>query len=212
MKKRSAFTLIELLVVIAIIAILAAVALGAFNGAMEKAHATKCAANLRGLGQGILLYLQDNNDDFFPRAGGGKPWPEALHDKYSIQWKQFRSPFDKVSASRPDKETGAAVPVSYGLNASCYDTNTGKWTATSDLIIGAPALEPTVQIAFMGTSNQNVEIRPPSGTNRGTHNNRSRINCLYGDGRAEALLFKDFTTTSGEAGQRRWDPLAATQE
>ena len=207
MKKRSAFTLIELLVVIAIIAILAAVALGAFNGAMERAHATKCAANLRGLGQGVLLYLQDNNDDFFARAGASKPWPEALHDKYAIQWKQFRSPFDKVSAARPDRETGASIPISYGLNASCFDTNTAKWTATSDLLIAAPALEPTVEVAFSGSSNQNVDIRPPAGTNRGTHNHRSRINALFGDGRAEGLLFKDFATSSGEAGRRRWDPL-----
>jgi prepilin-type N-terminal cleavage/methylation domain-containing protein len=208
MKNRSAFTLIELLVVIAIIAILAGVALSAFNGAMERAHATKCLANLRGLGQGVQLYLQDNNDDFFAKTGASKTWPEMMHDKYSIQWKQFRSPFDKVSAARPDKESGQNVPISYGLNTDCFDTNTGKWTATSDLIIAAPALEPSVEISFKGTSGQNVEIRPPTGINRGTHNKRARINALFGDGRAEALLFKDFSTSSGEEGKRRWDPLA----
>lgn len=206
---RSAFTLIELLVVIAIIGILAAIALVAFGAAMEKANATKCLANLRNVGQGITLYLNDNDDDFFSKTGSGKPWPETLHDKYSMPWKVFRSPFDKVSAARPDKESGTNSVVSYGLNSQCFDTNTGKWNSPSNLITGAPALDSGNEVKFSGRSTTNVEItRPGSGTSKnGTHGNRSRINALFGDGRVENLLYRDYAGGSGEEGQRRWNPL-----
>jgi prepilin-type processing-associated H-X9-DG protein len=53
--------LIELLVVIAIIAILMAIITPALRKARESTRETVCKSNLRGVGLGILLYLQDND-------------------------------------------------------------------------------------------------------------------------------------------------------
>src|SRR5437763_11380256 len=66
MKKRRnlAFTLIELLVVIAIIAILAAILFPVFAQAREKARQTSCLSNLKQLGTGYMLYVQDYDEQF----------------------------------------------------------------------------------------------------------------------------------------------------
>jgi len=69
-RKYAGFTLIELLVVIAIIAVLAAILFPVFAKAREKAKQTTCVNNQRQLVTSVLIYVQDN-DEQFPGAGLG---------------------------------------------------------------------------------------------------------------------------------------------
>jgi prepilin-type N-terminal cleavage/methylation domain-containing protein/prepilin-type processing-associated H-X9-DG protein len=85
--RHKGFTLIELLVVIAIIAILAAILFPVFARAREKARQTSCASNLKQLGLGMLMYLQDYDERFgqesFYYYGLDNPYARAWFGDYT---------------------------------------------------------------------------------------------------------------------------------
>ena len=72
--RRRGFTLVELLVVSGIIAVLISLLLPALNGARESARCVQCAANVRTIMQGWLMYANDNRG-FLPACGDGQTWP-----------------------------------------------------------------------------------------------------------------------------------------
>ena len=71
-KNQKSFTLIELLVVVAIIAVLVAMLLPALQSAREQAKQVTCSSNLRQVGLGLRMYMEDWKE-MFPLTGWGGP-------------------------------------------------------------------------------------------------------------------------------------------
>jgi prepilin-type N-terminal cleavage/methylation domain-containing protein/prepilin-type processing-associated H-X9-DG protein len=211
MKKKQAFTLIELLVVIAIIAILVALLAPSLAKFMERGRATDDANNLKNMGQAMQQFINDSKGTMFSRDAQ-EPWPKTLQKNYLKDWKVFRSPFDKVTTSRPKRDEDP-VPISYGLNDNLFDTFEGRWKApTSTLIMMAPAVEPSApgkEVVFMqsATSTNNVSLKPSNAeTGLGTHGNRELINVLFADSHVDTLEWKKYSDVGTERGQEQWKP------
>ena len=84
MKRGAAFTLIELLVVIAIIAILAALLLPVLSAAKKRAAQAACINDLKQLGTGMQMYVDDN--------GGAFPGMASQHSGFqAADWIYWRT-------------------------------------------------------------------------------------------------------------------------
>jgi len=125
--RKSAFTLIELLVVIAIIAILAAILFPVFARARENARRASCMNNLKQIGLGMMMYVQDY-DEKYPIASYHESSDLLSYPSGAIStanWIVRMYPYVKSvqvfncpsSSGTPWKGgTDASTTVSYGAN------------------------------------------------------------------------------------------------
>jgi prepilin-type N-terminal cleavage/methylation domain-containing protein len=128
--KRSGFTLIELLVVIAIIAILAAILFPVFAQAKAAAKKTAALSNIKQVGLGTLMYINDQDgtypmglgvDWWVPRDGGWTVDTQPYMKSYAL----LLDPSDPKSKATWDtwmRDIPEILPISFAANGAM------KWT------------------------------------------------------------------------------------
>jgi len=215
------FTLIELLVVIAGIGIIFGIAVPSLNSVYERAKVTKDMSNLRQIGLGMQLYLNDK-DGVLPvidaAPGIGTSLIPVIFPKYIATKRVFQAPFDKRAASETDN-----APVSYGINANMYTAspgiagNTARVVSPSSTIFMAPNYNgnPGLVASWTGVATAVPNLAPGGGPGMttGPQRNGSQINVLFCDLHAETMTFGPAgtagtfqDTTSDPLGQKHWDP------
>jgi len=138
------FTLVELLVVVVIIAVLGAITVPVVVKAKETAKVSECLANMREIGAGLHMYL-DEYDLRFPSAvpwGAPNYWKQPKLGKFkTIQ--ELLTPY--VSAGLvTEKGDRGDVYTHPGVFACPSDTGipSGSVASEQDSILGVPVNEP----------------------------------------------------------------------
>jgi prepilin-type N-terminal cleavage/methylation domain-containing protein/prepilin-type processing-associated H-X9-DG protein len=121
----SAFTLVELVVVIAIISVLAALLLPVLSIAKSSAHESTCRNNLRQMGLGLKMYVDENNNRYPPYAGSpGPSYGDETNVWWggSVYWSSKLFPYSPVNWTK----AGYHCPGYHGLTRGPAAINAGS--------------------------------------------------------------------------------------
>src|ERR1043166_606039 len=124
---KQAFTLIELLVVIAIIAILAAILFPVFAQAREKARMSVCISNMRQIGTGLMMYVQDYDETYpYCRFHGALGFVDKNIDSWRNRLVPYLKNVDVMACpsnpnSRPVPGVPGTIPPKPGANAEGWE-------------------------------------------------------------------------------------------
>jgi len=196
--RSAGFTLVELLVVIAIIAILASILFPVFARARENARRTSCLSNLKQIGLGIMMYVQDY-DETYPRY-------EQLKDGSTTDkwlWRETVQPYvksDKQLFTCPSSP-GGANEGGYGANSAIMVSR----TATPVKLAAVPGAANTYMLMDYGqwhfsaanvraTTVNNASYLPGIGTVRGLSSSQcpTHTNAFYDKFESDCMSGRHF--------------------
>jgi prepilin-type processing-associated H-X9-DG protein/prepilin-type N-terminal cleavage/methylation domain-containing protein len=187
-----AFTLLELLIVIGIIGILMALLLPTLNASMGKARRIHCVNNLRQLGEGLQLFVDENHhyplqSDFSVSTNGAimnlQTWNGTLRDQLGNDSMTDAHGMEKGVWLCPGVKSRGVLGrafTSYGYNAfgigtETYSSGLGGTYGFSHTVPGAggknqlPVVKPAIEQSTVTSPSQMMAIGD------GFHGNSNRL-------------------------------------
>ena len=225
-QSRRAFTLIELLVVVAIIAILAAILFPVFGRARENARRASCQSNMKQIGLGLQMYIQDYdgrvpicNDNSTPTADDDDGYWWVTLYKYTKNdqifvcpsWRPVTHPTDLQAYEIPPDPNKPflhkGIVGTYAWNETLDGSPEMRLTGTSsDGVSYGPAEVVAVAEGFNGTHVYRPEHVAPitNSALRLRYVHFEGMNVVYGDGHVKWI--KD-----SRMKRRLWAPYGGTE-
>jgi prepilin-type N-terminal cleavage/methylation domain-containing protein/prepilin-type processing-associated H-X9-DG protein len=150
-KHPKAFTLIELLVVIAIIAILASILFPVFARARENARRASCMSNLKQIGLGIMMYVQDY-DEKYPPAN-------ITNEGTGYFWWQLLDPYTKSTQLEfCPSATSQSTPTSLNYGANMLIMRDGRYFNTLPPVAMAAIEAPSTTYLLMDSGFYRINV------------------------------------------------------
>ncbi len=202
-KRNLAFTLIELLVVIAIIAILASLLLPAVSKAQDLAKLTACGANMRAIGLGEAMYINDFNGTVPPgQTVDWRYWDRELTMRYTGQ-ESYIGGIEVLVCPSDTTEKGT-LPATIAKPKRSYSANVwmhgGPWYGGIDPAQISDIDDPTTTVSITDMWNANnvydysfyALCSLPNHHNGANHMETTRANELCFDGHYETFHFDQY--------------------
>jgi prepilin-type N-terminal cleavage/methylation domain-containing protein/prepilin-type processing-associated H-X9-DG protein len=187
-KRNKGFTLIELLVVIAIIGILAGILLPVLSRARESARRTQCMSNIKQVGMGLIMYANENNEQFPSSTTSGSVAMRSLnllYPDYVSDSRTFNCPSDTFVTTQSNAGITANDPFDKDECSYGYDR---LHTQADDADVALAADRPTNNAGNAPTS-ANSPNHGGTVNAYGTADSAGRgQNIVYVDGHVEFVI------------------------
>lgn len=170
--KLRGFTLVEILTTLGIVAVVIAIAVPAYTTVRRNAHSAACLSNLRQIGTGLTLYLNEHEMVMPTMAAGRKDRSEPIPTIDNTL--NVYLPDAKVFGCPADKEFWAKTGTSYYWNSALNGQQVNS-------------------LNFLTLVDTKSRI-PLMSDKEGWHPNKQKVNFLYADGHVS----KDFRLFTGE--------------
>ncbi len=181
------FTLIELLVVIAIIGILAGILLPVLSRARESARRTQCMSNVKQIGMGLIMYANENNENFPSSTNNAMLSLNLLWPDYVSDPRVFNCPSDTFVTAA----TNAGITAADAFDADeCSYGYDYTHTQADDADVALAADRPSTD---SGTTNLDRNSPNHGGTysSSGDDTAGRGQNVVYVDGHVEFVISED---------------------
>ncbi len=190
-KFKNGFTLIELLVVIAIIGILAGILLPVLSRARESARKTQCMSSLKQVGMGLMMYANENGEQFPSTSSSAMQSLSLLYPDYVSDSRTFNCASDTTVTNATQNEGSSDMANGTAFNANdCSYGYDYTHTQANDADVARAAERPSTD-----GSQANVDQNSPNhgGTysSSGSDTAGRGQNVVYVDGHVEFVISKN---------------------